>query len=103
MLTVVIMRVSITFAAGQISEIGRYEVPREEFLPGFWMDMTIDNFQMARIRYGVTESLKRAVRYSIALGPRFYVKDTELIRSKGSCVAEVTYSFSNLVRCECHR
>ena len=28
-----------------------------------------------------------------------YVKDTELIRSKCSGVAEVTYSFGNLVRC----
>ena len=30
MLKVVSMRASITFAAGQSSEIGRYEVPREE-------------------------------------------------------------------------
>ena len=29
-LTMVSMGVSITFAAGQSSEIGRYEVPREE-------------------------------------------------------------------------
>ena len=33
-LTVVSMRSSITFAAGKIGEIGRYEVPREESLPG---------------------------------------------------------------------
>ena len=33
-LTVVRMRASITFAAGQTSQIGRYDVPREESLPG---------------------------------------------------------------------
>ena len=32
------------FAAGQRSEIGRYEVHREESLPGFGMGMTIDDF-----------------------------------------------------------
>ena len=70
MLTVVSIRASITFAAGQSSEIGHYEVPREESLPGLWM--TIDDFQIAGIRHDVTESLKSAVRYSIALGPRFF-------------------------------
>ena len=45
-LTVVSMRASITFAAGQISEIGRYEVPREEFLPALGIGMTIDDFQI---------------------------------------------------------
>ena len=30
------------------------------------------------------------------------MKDTELVRSKDSGVDAVTYSFSNLVRCECH-
>ena len=71
-LTVVCMRASITFAAGQSSEIGRYEVPREESLPGLWISMTIDDFQNAGIRHDVTESLKSAVRYSIAMGPRFF-------------------------------
>ena len=69
MLTVVSMRASITFAAGQSSDIGRYEIPREESLPGLGM---IDDSQIAGIRHDVTESLKSAVRYSIALGPRFY-------------------------------
>ena len=72
MLTVVSIRASITFAAGQSSEIGRYEVPREESLPGLGIGMTIDDFQIARIRHDVTESLKSAVRYSIALGPRYF-------------------------------
>ena len=72
MLTVVSIRASITFAAGQSSEIGRYEVPREESLPGLGIGMTIDDFQIAGIRHHVTESLKSAVRYSIALGPRFF-------------------------------
>ena len=69
---VVSMRASITFAAGQSSEIDRYEVPREESLPGLGVGMTIDDFQIARIRHDVTESLKSAVGYSIALGPRFF-------------------------------
>ena len=70
MLTVVGIRASIT--AGQGSEIGRYEVPREESLPGLGIGMTIDDFQIAGIRHDVTESLKSAVRYSIALGSRLF-------------------------------
>ena len=72
MLTLISKRTFITFAAWQSSEIGRYEVPREESLPGLGIGMTIDDFQIARIRHDVTESLKSAVRYSIALGPRFF-------------------------------
>ena len=49
MLIVVSMRASITFTAVQSSEIGRYEVPREESLPGLEIGMTIDYFQIARI------------------------------------------------------
>ena len=68
MLTLVSMRVSITFAAGERSEIGRYKVHREESLSGFGMGMTIDDFQIAGIRqHDVTGSLKGAYRYSIAL------------------------------------
>ena len=51
-LTVVSIRASITFAAGQSSEIGRYEVPREESLPG--LGITIDDFQIGGIRHDVT-------------------------------------------------
>ena len=54
-LTVVSIRASINFAAGQSSEIGRYEVPREESLPGLGIGMTIDDFQIAGIRHDVTE------------------------------------------------
>ena len=43
-LTVVSIRGSITFAAGQSSEIGRYEVPGEESLLGIGIEMTIDDF-----------------------------------------------------------
>ena len=71
-LTVVSIRVSITCAGGQSSEICRYEVPREECLPGLGIEMTIDDFQIAGIRHNATESLKRAVRYSITLVPRFF-------------------------------
>ena len=42
----------------------RYEVPRDESLPGFGMGMTVDDFQIAEIRHDVTESLKRAVIWS---------------------------------------
>ena len=62
MLTVVRMRASINFAAGQSSEIVRYEVTREESLPGLGTGMTIDDFQIARIQHDMTESLKSAVR-----------------------------------------
>ena len=44
MLTLVSKRASITFAAGQSSEIDRYKVHREEGLIGFRMGMTIDDF-----------------------------------------------------------
>ena len=71
-LTVVIMRASITFAARKSSEIGRYEGPREESLRCLRIEMTIDYFQIARIRHDVTESLKSAAIYYIALGPRFF-------------------------------
>ena len=63
MLTVVSMRASITFAAGQSSEIGQYQVPRKESLAGLGIWMTIDDFQIAGIRHSVAESLKSAVRY----------------------------------------
>ena len=66
------MRASITFAAGQSSEIGRYDVPCEESLPGLGMGMTNEVFQIEGIRLDLKESLKRAVRYSVALGPRFF-------------------------------
>ena len=45
---------------------------QEESLPGLGIGMTIDDFQIAGIRHYVTESLMIAVRYSIALGPRFF-------------------------------
>ena len=41
MLTLISMRASITFAAGQISELGRYEVHREKSFPGFGIGMSI--------------------------------------------------------------
>ena len=40
MLTLVSMTVSINFAAAQRSEIGRYEVHREDSLLGFEMGIT---------------------------------------------------------------
>ena len=55
MLTLISTSASITFAAGQRSETGRYEVPREESLPGLGIGMTIDDFQIAGIRHDVTE------------------------------------------------
>ena len=58
MLTVISMRASITFTARKSSEIGRYEVHREESLPGLGIRMIINDFQNAGIRHDVTESLK---------------------------------------------
>ena len=45
-------------------------MPREESLPGVAIGMTMDDFQIDGIRLDVTESLKSAVRYLIALDPR---------------------------------
>ena len=66
------MRASITFAAGQSSEIGQYGVPCEESLPGLGMGMTNEVFQIEGILLNLKEWLKRAVRYSVALGLRFF-------------------------------
>ena len=65
-------RASITFTARQRSKICRYEVLREESLPGFGIGTTMDDFQIDGIRQYVTESLKSAVRYSIPLDPRCF-------------------------------
>ena len=47
-------------------EIGRYEVHREVSLSVFGIGMINEDF------YVVTERLKRAVMYSITLGPRCF-------------------------------
>ena len=57
-LTVVSMRAFITFTAGKSSEIGRFEVPREDSLPGLGIGMTIDDFHVAGIRHDVTEAAR---------------------------------------------
>ena len=72
MLTIVSMRASITFAAGQSRKIGRYVDPIEESLSGLGIGMTLDYFQIAGNRHDVTESLKSAVRYSSSLGSRLF-------------------------------
>ena len=56
-LTVVSMRAFTTFSAGQSSEIGRYEVPREESLPSLGIGMTIDDFQIAGIRHDIYDGV----------------------------------------------
>ena len=43
------IRDSSTFAAGQRSEIGRYEVPTEVSLPGFGIGVTNEDFHIAGI------------------------------------------------------
>ena len=43
------IRVSMTFAAGQRSEIGRYEDPWEASLPGLCIGMINDDFHKAGI------------------------------------------------------
>ena len=65
-------RDSRTFAAGQINEIGRQEVPWEMSLPSFGIGMINDDFHIAGIRQVVAERLKRVVMYSMALGPRCF-------------------------------
>ena len=50
-------RDSRTFAAGQINEIGREEVPWEVSLPGFGIWMINDNFHIAGILQVVAERL----------------------------------------------
>ena len=63
------IRDSITFAAGHKRELGRYEVPREVSLPGFGIWMINEDCHIAGIRHVVTERLKRAVMYSMYIGP----------------------------------
>ena len=63
---------SKTFAAGQMSEMGRYDVPCEVSFPGFGLGMTIEHFQIEGILEELTESLNSAVRYAIALGPKCF-------------------------------
>ena len=45
---------------------------REEFLPGYVIGITTDDFQIDVLRQDVTETLKSAVMYSIALDPRCF-------------------------------
>ena len=101
------MRASITFAAGQSSEIGRYDVPCEESLPGLGMGVTNEVFQIEGIRLDLKESLKRAVRYSVALSPRF-LKWKMLSRSGPKAllllqllIALVTISVVNVAAVSC--
>ena len=49
MLIVGRIRDSSTFAAGQRSEIGRYEVPTEVSLPGFGVGMINEDFHITGI------------------------------------------------------
>ena len=66
------IRDSSTFEAGKRSEIGRYEVPREVSLSGFGIGIDNEDFHISGMWHVVTERLKRAVMYSIALGPRCF-------------------------------
>ena len=72
MLTVGSISASKTFAAGQMSEMGRYDVPCEVSFPGFGIGMTIEDFQIAGILEELTESLNSAVRYAVALGSKCF-------------------------------
>ena len=60
---------SKTFAAGQMSEMGRYDVPCEVSFLGFGIGMTIEDFQIEGILEELTESLNSAVRFAVALDP----------------------------------
>ena len=87
------MRASVTFAAGQSSEIGRYDVPCEESLPGLGMGMTNEVFQIEGIRLNLKESLKRAVKYSVAL--RVYAELFEPLAHRASGMMPTTSPRSN--------
>ena len=63
---------SKTFAAGQMSEMGRYDVPCEVSLPGFGIGMTIEDIQIAGILEELTESLNSAMRYAVAVGSKCF-------------------------------
>ena len=71
-LTVGSISVSKNFAAGQMREMGRYDVPCEVSFPGFGIGMTIEDFQIAGILEELAESLNSAVRYAVALGPKCF-------------------------------
>ena len=57
---------------GWAEKMGRYGVPTEVSLPGFGIGMISEDFHIAGIGQVVTERLKRAVMYSMALGPRCF-------------------------------
>ena len=65
------IRDSSAFAVGHRSEIGRYKIPMKVSLPDFGTGMINEDFHIAGIRQVVNERLKRAVMYSVALGPRY--------------------------------
>ena len=54
------------------SEMGLYEVPCDESLPGMGIGMTNEVFQIDGRRQDLRESLQSAVRCSVARGPRFF-------------------------------
>ena len=63
------MSASRTLAA---SEMGLYEVPCDESLPGLGIGMTNEVFQVDGRRQDLRESLWSIVRCSVARGPRFF-------------------------------
>ena len=82
-------------------------MPCEESLPGLGMGMTNEVFQIEGIRLDWKASLKRAVRYLVALGPRFF-KWKMLIRSGPKAllllqllIALVTIAVVNIVSVSC--
>ena len=66
------IRVFKNFASVQRSDMGRYEDPWEVSMPGFGIGPINDDFHIAGIRQAMTERLKRAVIYSIALDCSYY-------------------------------
>ena len=63
-------RRSRTLAAGHKREIGLYDVPWSEGLPGFGIGITSAVFQIAGMTASLTERLNKLVRNSIPLSPR---------------------------------
>ena len=82
------IRDSSTFAAGQSSGIGRYEVPTEVSLPGFGIGIINEDFNIVGIRQVVTKKLEEG-------------GDAEFVRAEGLTIPTALDCSPNYIRGEC--
>ena len=61
---------SSVFAMGEMSEMGRYDVPKSGSLLGLCMGAMFESFHMCGMVFVLSASEYSAVRYAIARGPR---------------------------------